>query len=485
MELIFLAVIILITIRQTSNYYNKKNITIKNLNLEIKEKKDSLSATTNKLTTKKSELDKLVIKLDSAKSEFYIIDKNTKELQELKVNADEISKTLNRNTNLIKTTKEKLATLNNTIKNKNTELNNLIKKIDIYQNLDEYICNGIYETPKYLFETSARYAEEIKKIRKNQKELIKSKKAIIYSDSITISGNKIYDKKILNGQYRLMLTAFNLECDELIGSVRPSTYTKILERIENLADELEKSSASLRCGFNIDYVKLKYEECRLQYQFTLKKKEEQEEQRLIREQIREEQKAIREYEKAIAQAEKEEKMYRSLLEKAKKQLLKASNDERIISEQKIERLEYQLAEIKAKEERAKSMAEQTKKGHVYVISNIGSFGEDIYKIGLTRRIEPLERVKELSSASVPFSFDVHALIYSDDAPALEASLHRALSQHRVNAVNTRKEFFHVDLQKIKKSVQEISGSKAEFIMTCLAEEFNETRRLRQVNQKVA
>jgi len=231
----------------------------------------------------------------------------------------------------------------------------------------------------------------------------------------------------------------------------------------------------------LEYVELKYKECQLQYQNKLKKQEEQDEQRLIREQIREEQKAIKEYERAINQAEKEEKMYRELLEKARAELNKVSEADRIITEQKISELEKQLAEAEAKEERAKSMAQQTRKGHVYVISNIGSFGENIYKIGLTRRLEPLDRVKELGDASVPFLFDVHAMIYVEDAPALESALHRKFTANRVNAVNMRKEFFNTDLLSIKEAVEEIAGLEAEFQMTSIAEEYYETRRLRGQN----
>ena len=125
------------------------------------------------------------------------------------------------------------------------------------------------------------------------------------------------------------------------------------------------------------------------------------------------------------------------------------------------------------------MAEQTRKGHVYIISNIGSFGDDVYKIGLTRRLEPLDRVKELGDASVPFTFDVHAIIYAEDAPALERDLHREFTNSRVNAVNLRKEFFRTDLQSIKEAVERIEGTKAEFKTTISAEQYYETRRLQK------
>ncbi|WP_299008848.1 GIY-YIG nuclease family protein, partial [uncultured Shewanella sp.] len=193
-----------------------------------------------------------------------------------------------------------------------------------------------------------------------------------------------------------------------------------------------------------------------------------------------EQRAIKEFQKAIAEAEKEEKMYRNLLDKAQKELAKATEQNRSDMEQRIAILEQQLAEAEAKEERAKSMAEKTRKGHVYVISNVGSFGEDVYKIGLTRRLDPMDRIKELGDASVPFPFDVHAMIYTDDAPALEAALHREFHAHRVNAVNLRKEFFSVDLNDIKQAVENIASVDTEFKMTALAEDYYESLRLSEV-----
>ena len=223
-----------------------------------------------------------------------------------------------------------------------------------------------------------------------------------------------------------------------------------------MAEGLEKTSVSLVTGISLSYIDLKFEECRLVYEYKLKKAEQDEEQRMIREQMREEQKAIREYEKVMAEAEREDRVYRDLLEKARERLQTAHAGEKNELEARILILEAQLRESEAKKARAKSMAEQTRRGHVYVISNVGSFGDDVYKIGLTRRLEPLDRVRELSDASVPFFFDVHAVLYSEDAPALEAALHQRFNTNRVNAVNRRKEFFRIPLEKIKAATFEIA-----------------------------
>ncbi|AYF14484.1 TPA: DUF4041 domain-containing protein [Vibrio parahaemolyticus] len=413
----------------------------------------------------------------TAKNELETVNAETAELQDLKRQDDSLKLSIQEQQAHLDTAKSTLVVLNANIEKGELDLNELMGDIDLYSRLDEYTAHGHFEMPQYLYETSTRYAEEIKDIRQQQKDMIKDKTAITFPDTTVISNDKSFNKKILNGQVKLMLSAFNIECDMLIGKVSPSSFGRTLERIEKLANNLEKSAATLECGFDIDYIELKFEECKLQYQFTLKKQEEIAEQKLIKEQIREEQRAIKEFQKAIADAEKEEKMYRNLLDKAQQELAKASEQERSDMEQRIAILEQQLAEAEAKEERAKSMAEQTRKGHVYVISNIGSFGEDVYKIGLTRRLEPMDRVKELGDASVPFPFDVHAMIYTDDAPALETALHREFHAQRVNAVNLRKEFFSVDLDDIKEAVEKIAGVEAEFKMTALAEDYYESLRL--------
>lgn len=401
----------------------------------------------------------------------------TRGLQELKNHADDVAKQLELNTNQLNLRGIECQRLGKKVKVEKKELHQLMSKIDLYVRLDDFVEYGFFEEPEYLYETSLRFAEEIKRIRDKQKELIKNKTAVTYPEAILISDDKTYNNQILGGQVKLMLTAFNIECDTLISKISPSNFSRTLERIDNLATALEKSAATLFCGFNSDYVELKFEECKFQYQYKLKKQKEQEEQSLIREQMREEQKAGKEYEKAVTKAERELRIHQEMLEKAKIKLNKASNEERIGAEERISYLELQLKELEGQKERALSMAEQTKRGFVYVISNVGSFGEGIYKIGLTRRLEPLDRVKELGGASVPFVFDVHAMIYAEDAPKLESNLHRELTHSRVNAVNLRKEFFRTDLESIKEAVKKIAGTEAEFKTTISANDYYETRRL--------
>jgi hypothetical protein len=201
--------------------------------------------------------------------------------------------------------------------------------------------------------------------------------------------------------------------------------------------------------------------------------QERDEQRRIKEQIREEEKARREYERAMRDAEKEEEFLHKAMDKAQQQIEKATAEQKVKYEQQLQELSQKLKEAEERNQRAISMAQQTKRGHVYIISNIGSFGENIYKIGLTRRLEPLDRVRELGDSSVPFEFDVHAMIFSEDAPALESKLHKHFIMMQMNKVNHRKEFFEVDLAHIREEIEKL-GVTAKWTMAAAAKEYKDS-----------
>ena len=187
--------------------------------------------------------------------------------------------------------------------------------------------------------------------------------------------------------------------------------------------------------------------------------------------MREEEKAAKEAERARQQAETEEQQVQALLEKAQAEAALANEAERDRLNAKNDELQTNIAEIEAKK-RAISQAMLTRLGHVYIISNVGSFGENVYKIGMTRRLEPMDRVKELGDASVPFPFDVHALIRTSDAPSLENALHKHLNERRLNLENDRKEFFHVTIDEIRDELENLKqqlGLDSEFRLTLLAE----------------
>ena len=220
-----------------------------------------------------------------------------------------------------------------------------------------------------------------------------------------------------------------------------------------------------------EYRDLRQDELRAVYEYESWKQKQKEEQARIREQIREEERANKEFEKSKREAEKEVKRNADALEKARSEVEGANEKQKTKLLAQIEELEKRMVEMEEKN-RYISKAMITKTGHVYIISNIGSFGDDMLKIGMTRRLEPMDRVKELGDASVPFPFDVHAMIRTSDAPSLENALHKHFDARRVNLENNRKEFFYVTLDEIQRelaALKEELNIEAEIQITMAAE----------------
>ncbi|WP_437481612.1 DUF4041 domain-containing protein [Sorangium sp. So ce1014] len=272
-----------------------------------------------------------------------------------------------------------------------------------------------------------------------------------------------------------VLDAFNGKVDTILADVRHDNFGTLQQKIRDSFLLVNQNGRAFRDARILpEYLDARLEELRWAVIAQELKLKEREEQRQIKERIREEERAQREFEKARKDAEKEEEALRKAMEKARRDVEKSNDDERAKYEQKLLELSERLRVAEEKNQRALSMAQQTKTGHVYIISNVGSFGEHVYKIGMTRRLEPLDRVRELGDASVPFEFDVHAMIPSVDAPALERALHQRFVRNQVNKVNPRKEFFRAPLHEIR---QEIEGMAVEVTWTLSAEarEFRETQ----------
>ncbi len=432
---------------------------------------DTIQADTiSKRQALQSELAALEGNLSTGREALGNLEERTRHLLEVEARATEVATELHDRLAKLEKVKTKIGEAED-------ELYDLQSKLDLYTRIDEFVGYGLFEEPDYLHEMPERYQAEIKKVREQQKVAVRENKAVELPDDVQIDGSTKTGTAVLKGQANLVLNAFNLECDLLIGKVNPSNFDRTLYQIAKRAEGIEKQMVSVRAGIAQAYVELKLKECRLVYEHALRKAERDEANRLARERIREEAKVAKEYEQAVAKAEKEERVYKDLLEQARLKLQTAHQDEKADLEAKLMVLESQLKEAGDAKERAKSMAEQTRRGFIYVISNVGSFGEGVYKIGLTRRLDPMDRIKELGDASVPFGFDVHAFVYSEDAPAMEAELHRRFNTARVNAVNRRKEFFTADLEKIQAVVEELAGQEADFLIKPMAEEYYESLRL--------
>ena len=228
------------------------------------------------------------------------------------------------------------------------------------------------------------------------------------------------------------------------------------------------------------YINLKHIELFLMHEYQQKKQDEKEAAKEARAKQREEAKVAKELEEQRRKLEKEQTHYTNALQKIRIQLKNAKTDEEknALLDKKIE-LESQLETIDKEMKDVDYRAANQKAGYVYVISNIGAFGENVYKIGMTRRLDPMDRIDELGDASVPFDFDVHAMIFTDNAPGLEAALHNAFADRKVNFVNQRREFFYVTLDEIKNVIRNNYDKTVEFVDNPPAEQFRESQLMRQ------
>lgn len=341
---------------------------------------------------------------------------------------------------------------------------------------------GIYK-PRYKCMDSGEYAQKIKACRAKQKDLIKNKKALDFSDDWTLNGSLSEGKKMNDDNMKMYLRAYNNECDNQIAKVKYNNIDRIEERIIKIGQQIDKLNVKNKLSIRSEYVKLKIDELHLCYEYEIKKQEEKEKLREERAQAREEAKLQAEIKAARSKINKDITQFNNAL----KELIDKSDK---LKPEELEEWKAQVNDLQKKiEDKNKELEDvdyreaNAKAGYVYVISNVGAFGNDVYKIGMTRRLEPLDRIDELSSASVPFKFDVHAMIFSDDAPHLEMLLHNAFDKNKVNLMNPRKEFFKVPLAEIEKVVHDQYDPLVAFKEVPDAEQFRESEKLRELNTK--
>lgn len=368
---------------------------------------------------------------------------------------------------------------------KNTESSRLEKEIsgkrkEIISLDDEILVQefGLYK-PQYNFANALGYKEKLAEIRSKQKNLIKEKRAVSGSTDWQVNGSAAKGKKMVADTQKLLLRAFNTECDEIIGKVKYTNFDASLNRIYKSAEAISKLGTIMTISINKSYLDLKIEELRLAFEYQQKKQEEKEAQKAARAEMREAARLQKEIAEQRKKIEKEQTHYQTAYEKLLKQLESSPNDADLL--QKKSELETQLQDIdKAMKDIDYREANQ-RAGYVYIISNIGAFGENVYKIGMTRRLDPQDRIDELGDASVPFNFDVHAMIFSDDAPALEAALHKAFEDRKLNMVNTRREFFNVTLDEIKDVVKKNFDKTVEFADIPDAEQYRISQKMKHQN----
>lgn len=311
---------------------------------------------------------------------------------------------------------------------------------------------GFYE-PIYNLQTSEEYKSRLDRCRQEQKIAIAKRQALNEPETLVVDNSESKGRKLHKGMYDLALTAFNLQCDALIGKVTGLNINKIQDRIYKIAADINKHMGCIGFGIDDFYLELKIAELFISFEYALKIEQEKEDLKIKKEILREQNLLEQEIERENKRLERELKQYQDELRRHPDD--KDIQDNIIYVMGKIKENDYRLANQKA--------------GFVYCISNDAMPG--MVKIGLTKRLQPTQRIDELSNASVPFKFKLHCLIFTQDCFKLESELHKEFNQLRVNKVNKKKEFFYANIEDIKNIIIEKYDKNATFYDDVICEDY--------------
>lgn len=374
---------------------------------------------------------------------------------------------------IIEDCKKEIKTIANEANKKAVKLDSEINKLQ--EEYNKLNCEYMYEVSKFIISdniTSEEYKSKYNLSVLKEKDIIKDARAV----TIDLH-DKLEGKKQIENDAKQLLRCFNSETASILLALTVKNIDSSKNKIMRCFETLNKLFTTDKVSLSKEILEVKLEQADLMYAYQYQKEQERLQQKAIREQMVEEEKVRREIEKQKAKIEKEEKQFQNEITKLMGYMQKSNEAEKQLYIDKIRELEEKLKQVEADKENVLEREQNTRAGYVYVISNIGSFGEDVFKIGMTRRLEPMDRVKELGDASVPFEFDVHAMIFSDDAPALETILHNTFKNKQVNKVNPRKEFFKVKLDDIEKVVKENFNATVTFTKVAEAAQYRESLRI--------
>lgn len=456
-----------------NNELNDKIQELENTNSKMEAKiailENEKAALESLLTPEMQDLESL--KKQIAESQVEFAHQKVMQEQKLKEQYDKYMSEITKQKSLIVAYNDEINELNSTIKG-------LKKSIITFS--DEILVQdfGLYE-PRYSFLNADSYKAELTNIRNMQKAMIKDGSAVSGSADWQVNGSVVRGRKMIKDMQKLLLRAFNSECDEIINKVKYNNFDSSVKKMERSFNAIAKLGVTMAISITSDYYDLKIQELQLALEYQIQKQREKEEKAELRAQQREEARLQKELKEQRKNIDKERKHYEQALSNINHQISTASDDNIEDLNQKKEEIIQSLSEIDTKIKDIDYREANQKAGYVYVISNIGSFGEGIYKIGMTRRLNPQDRVDELGDASVPFKFDVHAMIFSEDAPALEAALHRAFEDRKLNLVNQRREFFRVSLDEIKDVVKNNFDKTVEFVDVPDADQYRISLKLRE------
>ena len=329
---------------------------------------------------------------------------------------------------------------------------------------------GIYRYAHPL-ESSPQFKSALAELDERMEACVKASEAVSGTKKWVINGSEKDGAKMVAEFSKLMLRAYNNEADSLVRTMKPYARDTAIERLQKLRASISKLGRSMQIEITDRYHDLRVRELELTADYLAKVAEEKEREREERARLKEEEAARRDFEREQARLEKERSHYEAALA-----AMRANGD--TVGTQEAE---AKISEIQSAIDGVLERAANVRAGYVYVISNIGSFGERVVKIGLTRRLEPMDRVRELGDASVPFRFDVHALIFSQDAVGLETALHRRFAERRLNLVNAHREFFFVTPQDVRDALVELQGNLLTFRETPEALEWHQSESTRRAN----
>lgn len=420
-----------------------------------------------------NEKEKLILDTDRLKEDYKrheqdLINENEKLKEDYKkLEQNLINENEKLSARLTKKYNQERITYENEIKNLEDEYDKLRNQVIV-----EYINDKDYSNI-----SSEDMKNKLALLKLREKDLVQS------NGAFDVKGSVSENRKQTSALIKQITKCFTAESTEILNNLT-------INNVEQSRNKLIKSYETTNKAFEIDhinltedYLKLKLDELSLNFEILKKIQEEKEIRQQEKEILREEEKVRREIEREKIKIEKEEKQFKNEVSKLMSYMNKASNEvEKQIYIDKIKELESKIELLEVDKKNVFDREQNTRAGYVYIISNIGSFGENIYKIGMTRRLEPMDRIRELSSASVPFEFDVHAMIFSEDAPKLENILHEHFRENAINKVNLRKEFYNIDLDEAKKVVYDNFNNTVDFNMSAKAEEFRQSIKISEENK---
>lgn len=478
--IVFLILIIIFLVIKIEDFKNESErlLTVnKNLVFKIDEKENEIKNLSNRIENQKNEIKNF---------NKNITDLSNNDIEVLKRDYEVKTKIIKDKDNTIKYLNEQLENVKQqkTIDNSNlekekkeliSEISTLKKDIKLLEskNLSIYLEKILFDEPYEL--NSDELKNQLSILKLEQKQFMQDDKAIKNVSS------KYTEKAVERNNKKQLLTCFETECSNIFQNLKFNNIDKSREKLIKTFNNLNNIFKTDDINLSEEFLNLKLKEFAFLIEIAKKTQEEKEIQKAIKEQLIEEEKVRKEIEREKLKIEKEEKQFNNEVSKMLAYLQKADNDiEKELYANKIKELEEKIKLLEKDKENVLQRETNTRAGFVYIISNIGSFGEDIFKIGMTRRLEPMDRISELSSASVPFPFDVHAIIFSEDAPTLENSIHKYFQDKSVNKVNLRKEFFKIDVKELKSYILNDLNQNVDFVEIPKAEQYRESLKISEV-----